>query len=829
LKTLRKVLLYTTLTIGILLIALVASVFLFKDKIINQFIREANKSLSTPVKIAKIDVSVFQQFPQVSIVFTDVYVEDSHVGTYPLLTAKKISFQMNPIEVWSGNYTIQGLKIFDSETNLKIDAEGVTNYTVLKETKGSSGKGSVGFALKDVELEKTVFHYLDLRAKQKLKFTSKDLIASIETAADIYNIQAKGQLTSDKIEVAGTDYLAGKSFLIESDLIYDDANKLLKINPTALELGNADFTVSGTYGWKDKNLIDLTTKGTNTTIQTLLSLLPESLTQKVQKYKSEGEVYFNAKLKGELSKTKQPSFTADFGFNGATIYHPDFKSKIEEATLEGSFATGSLADFRLASISLKNIKGKLNNEYFEADFILNNFSDPEVICKFKGKLDAAALLDFYPVESIKQVSGSLLTDISFEGKIGLLKNKATAQRVSTMGTVDLNNINLLYGDQQIKLQQLNGSLQFNNNDLALSNVKAKLGSSDFLLNGFFKNIITFLLFENQPIGIETDLKSEYLDLDQLFLLAFGTDSQNKGEQYEFTISRNVYLNFNCDVKALQYKRFHAEAVKGDLLVKNEVAVSRNLSFKSMGGDVVLSGIVDAKNHKAIDVVSSVKLNGIHVDSAFYVFENFKQNFIEDRHLKGKATADVSLEMTFNQNLRLFQETLIADIGMVVKNGELNNFEPMKKLNKYLNDEGLNRLRFSDLKNDIHIENKTVFIPQMEIRNNVTDLKISGTHTFDQHINYRIVTPLRRKRIVDVDAQGAVEESGTGQSKLFLKITGTTDNYKVAYDTEAVKKKIATDIKNEVKELKEAFKSKGKQKQKEIELEKDDYFEWDDQK
>jgi hypothetical protein len=52
--------------------------------------------------------------------------------------------------------------------------------------------------------------------------------------------------------------------------------------------------------------------------------------------------------------------------------------------------------------------------------------------------------------------------------------------------------------------------------------------------------------------------------------------------------------------------------------------------------------------------------------------------------------------------------LIADISATIKNGELNNFEPMKKLNKYLDDEGLNRLRFADLKNEIHIENKTIY-------------------------------------------------------------------------------------------------------------------------
>jgi hypothetical protein len=110
-----------------------------------------------------------------------------------------------------------------------------------------------------------------------------------------------------------------------------------------------------------------------------------------------------------------------------------------------------------------------------------------------------------------------------------------------------------------------------------------------------------------------------------------------------------------------------------------VAVSRNISLKVMGGDLTLNGIVDAKNTKAIDVISTFNLKGIHVDSVFYVFENFHQNFIEAKHLKGQTDADVSLEMTLNQKLNLIPETLIADISTTIKNGELNNFDPLQSL------------------------------------------------------------------------------------------------------------------------------------------------------
>ena len=114
---------------------------------------------------------------------------------------------------------------------------------------------------------------------------------------------------------------------------------------------------------------------------------------------------------------------------------------------------------------------------------------------------------------------------------------------------------------------------------------------------------------------------------------------------------------------------------------------------------------------------------------------------------------------------------------------------------------------------------------MEVRSNVTDIWISGTHTFDQRIDYRLITPLRRKRIIDVEAENAWEQDDQGNSRLFLKVTGTTDDYRIAYDTEAVKKKIVSDLKEEVQELKDAFKSKTKRKEKEVELSKDEYFDW----
>ncbi|HEY9487081.1 MAG TPA: AsmA family protein, partial [Chryseosolibacter sp.] len=409
-KLVRRIFFYSVLSLVAVVIALTASVFLYKDRIIQQFIREANKQLNTPITIKKMDVSIFQEFPQLSIVFHDVYVEDSHPGQYPLLTAKRISFQLNPIDAWRGDYTVNGMDIRDSETNLKINQDGDNNYTIVtkKQRGAAESQSALGFVLSNVSLHNTIVHYTDHRNLQDFTFSSKKLAAAIRSAGDIYDIEAKGDLTPEKMVISNNNFLHGKSFAIESHLVYDDLKKYLTIHPSELALKTSNFSVTGTYSWIEKNIIDITTTGKDTDIQTLLSLLPESKGKQFDRYRSKGDVYFKTRLNGEISSNRHPAIAVDFGFNDATLYHPDFKTRIENANLKGSFSTGDVTDLSLATLSLRDINAKLNGENFQANFVLHNFSDPEINMDFKGKIDAPAVLDLYPVDEIGYASGALV-------------------------------------------------------------------------------------------------------------------------------------------------------------------------------------------------------------------------------------------------------------------------------------------------------------------------------------------------------------------------------------------------------------------------------------
>jgi hypothetical protein len=249
----------------------------------------------------------------------------------------------------------------------------------------------------------------------------------------------------------------------------------------------------------------------------------------------------------------------------------------------------------------------------------------------------------------------------------------------------------------------------------------------------------------------------------------------------------------------------------------------------MGGRFNVQGNVDARSPNNIKVTTAAHLYQIGVDSMFYVFENFGQNFIVQRHLKGELTAQINSDLYFDSHLNAKTNKMEAEVKALIRNGQLNSFEPLQKLSFFANRRELANLRFSELRNNFYIQSRTVYIPEMEIRSNVSRasvIGVQGTHTFDQQMDYKIRIPLHKNKKRDKDeAYGKVETVSTGTANIFLTLKGNETDYQVAYDKERVKAKIAQDLQREKQELTDILKGKKPEKKKEVELEKDEYFDF----
>lgn len=323
-----------------------------------------------------------------------------------------------------------------------------------------------------------------------------------------------------------------------------------------------------------------------------------------------------------------------------------------------------------------------------------------------------------------------------------------------------------------------------------------------------------------------DLRSDHVDFDELLRSNFASrdTTDDSGGTYNFGIASNVNIDFNCDIRHLNFKRFHGRNMVGQLNINKRIAMFDNVSVNAMGGRILMEGSVGNQNSSLVEVLTEAQLQGLNIDSIFYVFNNFNQNWLVDKNLKGRIHADVNTYMSFDNHLKLNKSSLIAEINTRIDNGELIDFEPMQKLSKYVEEKSLAHLKFSELRNEIHISGQKIQLPEMTIRSNVTSMEVSGTHTFDQEIDYHIAVPLMS--VFNVRKRKDFEENAVNGGNLLLKITGTTRDYKVSFDGSALGREITKDFRDERSEWKEMIENKGRTNDSIIELEEDEYFEFD---
>ena len=325
--------------------------------------------------------------------------------------------------------------------------------------------------------------------------------------------------------------------------------------------------------------------------------------------------------------------------------------------------------------------------------------------------------------------------------------------------------------------------------------------------------------------MQADLQSNYIDFDELLKSNFASRDTTsvKNSTYKFSISPKISLDFNCEIQDMKFKRFRGRNIAGNVEIKNQIAVLNNVSFSSMGGEVTISGSVNSKQTNLVETISETILSNINIDSIFYVFKNFNQDWLIDKNLKGQLDADINLYMNFNENLILNGQSMVADINMSIANGELNDFEPMMELSKFVEEESLAEMRFSKLTNKINIEQRTIYLPEMEIRSNVSNILVSGTHTFDNNIDYHFSVPL--KSFIRISRKKDYNQSARQGMNLLLKLSGHTSDYSISYDSRALKEKFKNDIIDERQEWKN-IKKKDSTSEEVPELE-EEYFDFEE--
>ncbi len=780
--------------------------------------KRINERMTAPLKVDDIELTLFADFPNASLRFTNVTIGDklSRNQSDTLLYAEKMFLSFNFWDIWNKNYKITKVKVEGGMFHLAYNKKGESNLDIWKHDNKKSGSSDFQLDLNAVQIDNLFFHYTQPANGQSLRCFIKSSRLSGKFSEKEYQLQAALNARVYSYEVNRVNYLNDKDLSLESSININNTKSEIGFTQVNLGVNTINLQVDGFVNYSEKPFIDLAINGKEVSILELMTSLPEFSRESLKEYETDGFLTINSRLKGNLGKGNLPSYTADFTINKASLVEKSSNVKLSDLDLKGHYSTSFNGEND--SLNFKKLAGSFSSGKFNLSGSVVNFSNPDIHANVSGNVELGQLYHFLRWQGADSIAGQLIIDARINGVIESsdttsiqLINKLTAE-----GSASLRNgrFKLRYAAQV--LQNVVGELTLEGNLAMVKNLRMQTSNSDFTLNGIIDNLVPYLLRKDQQMSIEANLTSKKIDLGD-FIDEKAEPKSTK--EFRLAFPQGIKGNLTTHISSLHYKRFTAEQISGRLRVSPDGLLLENLDLKAFSGRLQGSlGLVREGDHYLLK--NQTTLTNIELDKAFYQFEDFGQTILTHKEIKGKTDATVTVVAKMTNQLKVDDKSLTSTIQLKVKDGELTNLQVLQDLAGYLKSntainavvncnklaERLKKISFSTLENAITIKDRKIIIPEMTIKSSALDINVNGTHSFDNHIDYGLnfrMAEVFKKNVVT--EYGYIVDDNTGM-RMFIAISGTTDNPVFKYD----KLSAAQARKDKFQQEKETFKGLLKQ-------------------
>ncbi len=809
---LLKILKVTGAFILLLVIIGIAISLIFGNDIKQLVVKQINKQLAVEVKVlGDIDFSVLKNFPFASVTFNKVEIKESYKGSNSnLLESEKISLLFNILDLWRGNYTLQKIIIGKGKLNVMINENGEGNYFIFKSI-ADTASDELTVKIDKIQLNDLETKFVDDELQQLYEFQIHDGNISGAFGTSLLKLNLKSSLLCKHLYVSSEDYLQNKEVKIKTELNLNLSETEYNFSNTQIEIENFSFSASGQIKQKkNSTFIDLTFIGNQIGIESFAGILPQQYSNYLKEFNTNGKLILNGRIKGAYSAKMNPDISFSFSVKNASISNNNIDAKFENVNFNAIYSNGVNRNLSTSKINLKNATASINGKPISFNMELRNFKKPYLDLQLNTVINLSEIYPLFKIPELKNASGELrLTKCFYSGPVSQLTTSPDFNSIKSGGEISLTDGKMNYNGTAF--ESINASLLLQNGNLVIENFTAQTTSSDFSINGNCTNLLPYLF--NNSISNKSTLKvgtnlivfSKNIDANELNENHTSEQTGQAGSTAIASLLEIVTGNVKFSIGHFKYDRFRATDFKGTLVCTGNQVFFNNITMNAEKGNAIINAQLNYSdwNHTLLD--GTFKGNNIDINQLFYEFNSWGQTEITDKNLKGNLTTNLVLKAGWNKNdFDYNQLVVVADV--TIDKGELNNFEPMKSLSAFVKISELENIRFTQLKNQIEIRNSTINIPTMNIFTNAINLELSGSHTFENIIDYRIKLNLlqllsnkfKSKNNFDPEA---VEQSDDGLLFLFITMKGPASDPIIKYDKKSVKQKIKQDVQIEKQNLK----------------------------
>ncbi|MFY0255749.1 AsmA-like C-terminal region-containing protein [Chitinophaga sp. 30R24] len=552
----KKVIKLLLIIVGIFLLIMgIAGGILYsqQERLTQMAVKELNKQFAGELVISHSSISPFSNFPYISIALHDVrFFADKKMQGKPLYDVERLYVGFSLPDILQQHYNVRIFVLANGQVHVARYANGDVDLIKAHEFKstGSAPSADSSESL-NLDLKKIILKNIDV--------TYHDAVSGWHVSSHIDKIKTSFSMDSARIamemdsklllDVTGqTDstLFRHKQLSFKLSAVYDKIKQQVILPPGNIQLEEATLNLQG---MASKQYIDLKVKGDKPDLNLLLALVPKDVADLLDKYKHDGRIFFDGIVKGEIGKGKTPLMEFNFGCENVYFQNKKIDRKVDQLGFKGFYTNGAAHSLQTSELHILNFNARPGTGVFKGNFVVKNFSDPQIIMQLYSELNLRFVGEFLGIKDLEQISGDIKLNMNFQEMVDMRvpEESLTKLKDGVQSELTVKNLEFRIPGYHLPVKNMNIHAQIEKGRLQLDSVAFRIGNSDILAQGTVSDVPALFHQQDKPVAVTFGASSKRLQLGQLY--KFDT-AQHPILSKEVITDFNIGLAFETSVNEL---------------------------------------------------------------------------------------------------------------------------------------------------------------------------------------------------------------------------------------------------------------------------------------
>jgi hypothetical protein len=519
-----KVLKVILITIGVLLLLLVALPFIFKDRIVERVKQEINEQLDARVEFGRFGLSLIRNFPNASLWVNDFRIIGE--GQFAGDTLADIGRTMVTVDVFGmisgSDYEIKSIRLDRPRLLFKLLADGSANWNIVAgeeevdtDIEYSDQVSDFKLSLRRVDIREGYVAYLDDKYVTYIHANDINAVLRGDLTASITNLNTRdATIGSFSLRYDEWPVLSRVQAQLTAEMEADLDRFVFTFRDNLIHLNSLPLVFEGMIGWPEDDLeMDFRFAAARSDFASFLSLVPALYAKDFESLTTSGSMMLEGHVKGAFTDDVYPGFGLSIHIDNGMFKYPDLPASVDQVNIRANIANPGI-DLDLTVVDVPVFQMQLAGTPIEARFHLKTpMSDPQFDTWVAGRLDLSQVKEFYPLEEGYILNGLIGGNTEMRGKLSDIE-QGNYEAFHAAGNILASDIYIATPFLEHAVEVSTADLRFNPQEVSLEAFAMKLGESDIAATGSILNIPGYL-FSDQLLRGRFTTRSSYFNLNAL--------------------------------------------------------------------------------------------------------------------------------------------------------------------------------------------------------------------------------------------------------------------------------------------------------------------------